>query len=375
MTTRERFLATGVLSLIVIAGGGFMFNLLFLDPLAAKRRAADAARADIAKKQDRVAQVRAEKAKLDRWRMQSLPADTDTEQLSTTRRLYNSYLRQLLADNELAASTMKIVPQKPDTHSSPMLPGKKPMYTKLTFTVDGARGKLGNVVNLLDDFYHTGLLHEVKKLSVTRPRTQTGQQAEDLDISLTVEALVVNGTETRDYLSHVDRRLVAIDTLTNLRGGPLGLGLALVTAGPAGQLAPAPLAVPARNYGDIALKNVYFPKEEDQRENEIDLTRFVYLTDITQNDRRTEAWLYDRATNRSTRLRSSAGFNSFKVSDEKGEDLVKGTVVKLKDRDVYFKSDDNKYYVIHVGQSLEDALRNPLPESQVKELTAATSGR
>jgi hypothetical protein len=374
MTTRERFLATGVLSLIVLAGGFFMFNLFFLNPLDAKRKAIDAARADIAKKEDRVAQGRAERARLDRWRMQSLPADSDTEQMSTTRRLYNTYLRDLLAENKLAATTMKIVPQKPDTHSSPMLPGKKPMYTKLTFTVDGARGKLGSVIDLLDDFYHTGLLHEVKKLSVTRPRTQTGQQADDLDVSLTIEALVVNGAETRDYLHQVDRRMVALDTASNLRGGPFGLGLALVTAGPTGPLGPAPLAVPARNYGDVALKNVFFPKEEEQPDNQLDLSRYVYLTDITQNDRRTEAWLYNRAAGTHQRLRSSAGFNSFLVTDDKGEPLVKGTVVLLKDRDVYVKVED-KYYVIHIGQSLEDALRNPLPESQVKEITAPTSGR
>jgi hypothetical protein len=375
MTTRERFLATGVLSLILLAGGGFLFNLFFLEPLAARRRASDAMRAEIVRKEERIQQVRAEKPKLDRWRMQSLPGDTDTEQYSSTRRLYNSYLRELLTENELAATTMKIQAQKPDSRSSPLLPGKKPMYTKLPFTVETARGNLGNLVNLLDDFYHAGMLHQVKKLSVSRPRTQTGQQADDLDINMTVEALVLNGTEPRSNLTYVDRRLVALDTAANLRGGPFGLGLSLMTAGPAGRLGPAPLAVPARHYADISLKNVFFPAEQDQRENEIDLTRFVFLTDITQNDRRAEAWLYDRSSNKSTRLRSSAGFNSFRVTDDKDETLVRGTVVRLTDREVYFKSDDSKYYAIHVGQSLEEALRTPLPESKVKEVTTTTAGR
>ena len=375
MTTRERFLATGVVSLILVGGVGFLFNLFFLDPLAAKHRAIEAARADVTRKRDRISQVSAEKPKLDRWRMQSLPGDTDTEQYSGTRRLYNSWLRELLADNELAAATMKITPQKPDTRSSPMLPGKKPMYTRLTFTVEGARGKLSNLVSMLDDFYHAGMLHQIKKLSVTRPRTRTGdQEADDLDINMTVEAVVLNGVEPRTSLTYVDRRLLGLDTASNLRGGPFGLGLALLTAGPTGRLGRSPLADPPRRYADLSLKNVFFPKEDDQGQNDIDMTRFVYLTDITQNEDGIQAWLYDRATNKSTRLRSQRGFDSIRLYDDKGETLLNGTVVKLKDRDLYFKA-DGKYYVLHVGQSMEEALRKTVPESAVKETTGTTSDR
>jgi hypothetical protein len=256
-----------------------------------------------------------------------------------------------------------------------MLPGKKPMYTRLTFTVEGARGKLGNLVSMLDDFYHAGMMHQIKKLSVTRPRTRTNdQEADDLDVNMTVEAIVLNGVEPRSSLTYVDRRLLALDTASNLRGGPFGLGLALLTAGPTGRLGPSPLADPPRRYADLALKNVFFPKEEDQGQNDIDLTRFVYLTEITQGALHTDAWLYDRATNKSTRLRASAGFDSFRVTDDKNEVLIKGEVVKVGERDVYFKADD-KYYVIHVGQSLEEALRNTVPASKVKEVTATTTGR
>jgi hypothetical protein len=374
MTTRERFLATGVLSVILLGGAAFLFNLFFLEPLAAKRKAIDSMNSDITRKKERIQQVQAEKPKLDRWRMQSLPSDSDTEQYSSTRRLYNAYLREMLAENELTAPATRIVPGKPDTRTSPMLPGKKPMYTRLPFTVEAARGKLGNLVNLLDDLYRAGMLHQVKRLSITRPRTQTGQQPDDLDITLAVEALVVNGAESRPYLTYVDRRLLALDTVSNLRHGPFGLGVGLLIAGPTGRLGPAPLAQPTRRYGDIALKNVFFPTEEDQRENDIEVTRYVYLTDITQNDRRAEAWLYDRTSNKRTRLRASAGFNTFRVTDDKDETLVQGTVVRLKERDVYFKADD-KYYVIHVGESLDEALRNPLPDSAVKEITATTAGR
>jgi hypothetical protein len=378
MTTRERFMAGGVLSLILLGGGAFLFNLFFLDPLASRRRAIETLRGEISRKQERIQQVRAEKAKLEGWREQSLPGDTDTEMYSSTRRLYQDYLHDLLVDSELASPNLKIMPQKPNTSSSPMLPGKKPIYTRLTFTVDEARGSLDKVVNFLERFYHTGMLHQIKKLIVQRPRTRTGQQPDDLDVSMTIEALVVNNATPRPYLPYVDRRLVAIDTLTNLRGGPGGLGLALVTAGPAGNLGPPPLAVPHRRYEDVASnKNVFFPPEE-KTESDIEVTRFVYLTDITHNDQDAhghehEAWLYDRTSNLSTRLRVRRGFDSFRITDDKGETLVRGTVLRLDSSDVYFTA-DGKYYAIHVGHNLDEALRNPLPESKVRELKAGPGG-
>jgi hypothetical protein len=377
MTTRERFMAGGVLSLILLGGGAFLFNLFFLDPLAARRRAIDNLRAEISRKQERIQQVQAERAKLERWREQSLPGDTDTDMYSSTRRLYDHYLRDLLVDCELASPTLRINSQKPNTSSSPLLPGKKPIYTKLTFTVEEARGNLGNVVNFLERFYHTGLLHQIKKLSVQRPRTRTGQQPEDLDVSLTIEALVVNGVTPRPYLPYVDRRLVAIDTLTTLRGGPGGLGMALVTAGPAGHFGPPPLAQPRRRYEDLTARNVFFPPDE-KAGSDIEVTRYVFLTDITHNDQDAhghehEAQLYDRTSNHSTRLRVRRGFDSFRIMDDKGETLVRGTVIRLDSSDVYFTA-DGKYYVMHVGQNLDEALRNPLPESKVKELQSPGGG-
>lgn len=368
MTTRERFMAGGVLSLIVLAGGAFLFNVLFLDPLAQRRRAIDDLRSGIKRKTERKEQVLAEWTKLVRWRQQSLPGDTDTEQYSTTRRLYNQYLRDLMAECELDAPAMKVQSQKPDVRSSPQI-GKKPIYTKLTFTVSDARGNLAGVVKLLERFYHGGMLHQIKDLTVTRPRTRTDdQRADDLDVKLTVEALVVNGTPPRDYLHYFDRRLLAADAMNAVRGGPSGLGLAFYALGPTSPYGPTSLAEPRRHYEDLLARNVFFPAEERQGETEV--TQFVYLTDITHNEKdahghENEALLYNRLEGKSQRLRARRGFDSFSVRDDRGDVVVKGTVLRLDERDVYFSA-DGKFYAIHVGQNLEEALRYPVSEDKAR---------
>ena len=369
MTKREQRMAAGVLTILILGGGGFLFNLFFLGPLSARQAAIASLQADVARKEGRIRQIEAQRAQLQQWKRESLPGDADQDQMATTRRLYSQYLRDLLNESGLASQSVRIDSLKPDTRNSPMLTGKKPAYTRLTFTVDEARGNLASLVTLLDRFYRTPLLHEVKKINVQRPRTRTaGQRADDLDISLTVEALVVNGTEVRSYLPFIERRVVVLVTVSNLRGGPLGVGLGLWEAGPGGKLAPTPLARSERRYGDIAGKNIFYPPAaEEEQKPAVDVARFVYLTDITQDDRRSQAFLYDRYSNHSTRLRASRGFDSFRVLDDQGKTVARGRILRMTERDVYFEADE-KYYVIHVGQSLDEALRNPLSKAKVEEL-------
>jgi hypothetical protein len=368
VTKREQTMAAGVLGVVILGGVGFLFNVFFLRPLSARQASIAQFQADIARKEERIRQVEAQRLQLLQWKRESLPGDTDQDQMPTTRRLYSEYLRDLLTESGLASPTLKIDSVKPDTRTSPMLPGKKPVYTRLKFTVEEARGNLAALVTMLERFYRTPLLHEIKEISVQRPRTRTGgQRADDLDVKLTVEALVVNGAEVRSYLLFVDPRLMVADAVAGLAGGPVGLGAALWEAGPGGKLAPTPLARSERSYADIAGKNVFYPAAAEEKKPDVDVARFVYLTDITRDDRRSQAFLYDRYNNRTTRLRASRGFDSFRVVDENGKPIVRGKVVRMTERDVYFEADE-KFYVIHVGESLDEALRKPLPKQKVEEL-------
>ena len=189
-----------------------------------------------------------------------------------------------------------------------------------------------------------------------------------------MKRLIINGVHHRPYLlPNLDRRLVVADAVAALRGRPTGLGLAVWAAGPTGPLGPHTLADAARNYAAIAAKNIFLggapPKAQPTQEFEG--PGFVYLTDITELNHKHEAWLYHRASKQKQRLRDSAGFDSIRVTDQDHNTLVQGKVIRIDARDVIFKVHD-KYYALHVGQNIEEAMRKSYPELQAltKETTA-----
>jgi hypothetical protein len=363
MTMRERYLAGGVLFVIVLAGAAFLFyNFLFV-PLHDRDGNIRYLTEENEKKAQRIQEVVAKKPLLARWQILSLPSDIDL-----ARREYERYLSGLFREGGFAAGTFSVVPRPTDAKSSPSIPGKGPIYIKLSFNVL-AHGNLGNLVHVLLEFYRTGLLQQIRNLSIQRPVTITQQQQpDDLDINLTVEALTVTGGGNRPYLlPNIEPKLWIADSFTALLGGPGGLLTAVWAASPVGPLGRDPLATPHRDYGAIASKNIFFGdgSQPAVAQEEVELTRFWYLISITSDGRKREAFLYDRASNHKTRLRAEAGFNSFRVLDDKGETLVRGRVTKIEARDVVFQV-ENKNYAIHVGQNLEDAMKNSLSPQQLK---------
>jgi len=363
---RERKLAFLLLGLIIAAGGGFLVWTVMISPLFERSKRIAALTDEVQSQTNKLLEMKAHQVKLARWKQQSLPADADM-----ARREYVNYLYDLFRESEFAAGAVTVAPRPVDTKTGPQ--GKAPPYTKLDFAVQG-RGSLENLVKMMEKFYRTGLLQQIKTISITRPLTVTqGQQPRDLDINLTVEALIVNDAENRSTLLPLDRRLLStnLDLLAARFRGVGGLALAVDLASPTGPMGPGNLAWPPRNYHAMGPRNIFVGPLE--RGDDIEVTRYVFLTDITQNDRRAEAHLYDRTTNRSTRLRAETAFDSFRIVDSEDKQLVQGKVVKIniKEREVIVKVDD-KYYSIHVGQNLDEALRKALPADKVQELEGGT---
>jgi hypothetical protein len=368
MNPRERMLAMGVLLVVVLAGGLFLFHRLFLVPLEERDQNIARLEQEVQTKRDHIQEVIAQFPKLERARQLSLPANADL-----AKREYARYLNELMRDSGFGQGTFSITPPRDvDSKTAPTVGNKGPVYKKLTFGVQ-AHSTLGNLVTMLEKFYETSLLQEIKKITISRPLTagpQQQQQQNDLDINLTIEALIVTGAEDRPYLKPgVDRRLLLIDTVTAMRGGPAGLALVPWVPGPTGRFGPQVLARSEGQYAAIAEKNVFLGPVLGQRLEDVLVSQFVYLTDITQNERRSEAWLYNRLTESRTRLRSEKGFDSFRVVDEKGETVLRGKVVRIDPRDLVFKVDQNEnYYSIHVGQTLEEAMKAPLTSEQRKTM-------
>ena len=103
----------------------------------------------------------------------------------------------------------------------------------------------------------------------------------------------------------------------------------------------------------------------ERKPEDVAVAQFVRLNHITHNDKRWEAWLYNRYDNRWTRLRAESGFDYFRILNEKGDTLVRGKVVNIEPREIIFKVDDN-YYAVHMDQSLEEAMKKPLTSEQRK---------
>jgi hypothetical protein len=372
MNPRERLLALGVLSVVVLAGTAFLFHRLFWIPLESKTAQMQALQQDVDKKRERIRQVMADKRRLDRWQQLSLPPD-----VNLSLREYERYLSELVRQSGIPAGGLTITPRPPDTKSSPAV-GKVPVYTKLDFSVTG-RTSLPHLVALLERFYRAPLLQQIKNLTIHRPLTRGPQQEQgDLDVTMTVEALILNGTDNRSHLlPNVNQRLLAVDVLVlnAQRSGAVGLAGIAWAVGPAGPLSPGSLAQPPRQYAAMADKNIFFGNQKApvvKQRDSLDPTRFVHLVSITHNHEYTEASFYDQYNNRYINLRTDSGYDTFKIDDDRGETAVHGKVMLIDQRNLVFRVDDI-YYSVHVHESLEEALRSPLTAEQVKSLGLAAS--
>jgi hypothetical protein len=339
MNTRERLLAITVIGIVIVAGLGVMFYQFYLSPYRTRETNLTQLRKQTEAKEARINEIAAQRAQLERYRQESLPADLDVAKVQYTR-----YLEGLLRENGF--KEISVAPRPVNSRGAPTLGNKTPIYTQLGYTVQG-RATLQSLVGMMDKFYRTGLLHQIKTVTVQRPlTTQQGQRQDELDVNLTIEALVVAGADKRATLMPtVDKRLAAVDALTAMRSGPAGLGGALWAVGPLGPHGPGVLAEPERDYAAMRFKNIFFgpptPQVAQRNETEIEALRYTILNEITTThigSGRRQAMLYDQSSNEKSRLKTMGGFNTFPlVRNSQGLTLVHGEVVQINDRGLVFR--------------------------------------
>ncbi|HLW66428.1 MAG TPA: hypothetical protein VKS79_14030, partial [Gemmataceae bacterium] len=181
----------GVMLFFVLGAGAFMLNSQFLAPrvLRIKTLQDDVSKSELAR-----AEVVQAMPRLKEMQKLSLPAD---QALSQQR--YQALLEGMLKDSLFPTDKTSVLPKALETRSN-LPPSKRPPYTKLIFTVV-AHGDLMSIVDFLDRFYRLPLLHRISNFRITRPLTvMVGQRQTELDFSITVEALIVEGAEKRDTL-------------------------------------------------------------------------------------------------------------------------------------------------------------------------------
>ncbi|CAN5317307.1 hypothetical protein BH10PLA2_BH10PLA2_23310 [soil metagenome] len=382
MNARERLLAFVVLGFLGVAVGGFLFHTFFWSPLQKAEDSIIGLREQIEKKNARVAEIQAQEPTLARWKALTLPSDVKLASLE-----YDKWL-----SNEVQKSGItkpSVTPKPTDLKSGQIATGTAaaktpPVYAKLGFSVTG-RATLGNLVRFLEKSYSAGLLHQIRILSIQRPLTQMAEQKKDeLDITLSIEALSLAGADQRkSLLPVIDPRLLAIATIGGLRRAPIGLALAPDALGPRGDLGPGKLASSDREYADLAKKDIFVGRTAvPETRASVDANRYYTLTDISEDELKTssgakkirQANMFDRYNNRKVPLQveKSSHVSEFAVREENYSIIFRGSVVKINDRDVIFQRLDNEgkpvkdnFYRIVLGGNMQDALRKTLSKDEV----------
>jgi hypothetical protein len=367
VTTRERRLSVFLLAFIVLAGFGFFGYQFVVSPLQAKKAQIAQVQDEIDQRDARIARIRKRKPDLDRWKKLSLPADAadpnkppepavtrpGTEPVvraDLAQREYEDQLNKMLRASGFAAGDITIIPKKPDAKNVPQLANKKPIFTRLLFTVQ-LKGDLASLVDWMTRYYKVRLLHQVRNLSITTPigGASRGATPTDLDITMTIEALVLDTAEQRKTL---------------LPDKPVDV--------------PPLLARKDEQYAMIAGKNVFFgppPPERRDTGPSFDVSPYVRLNGITSGPNGLEATLWDGYHNRDYRISpksiggyrvevmftlggrkrtdSDRGGATLTIRDADGAVLDEWTVVRIDPREVILR-DDESHYALHIGQSLAD---------------------
>jgi len=268
MTVRERFMAMGVLGLITLAGVALMVFQFIVTPLKERKRNIDRLQDDLAEKRDKISKILAEKPKLELWKKQSLPADIGLARLE-----YEKFLRELFRQSWFEGSSYSVTPRPLETRTGLLTgPGKKESaFTALGFAVQIQEGELADLVDFMERFYRTPLLHEIKSMTISRPLTPLAnpgapqgpgarQRSQNvLKVDMSIEALVLRDADTRSQLlPGIDRTLVGADVIVTLCNGPSGFALVPWAVGPTGPLGPGNLAIPPREYASIGGKDIFY---------------------------------------------------------------------------------------------------------------------
>jgi hypothetical protein len=348
MTQRERVLASSLLGIVVLGGGAVLARVAFIGPLGQLNGDIATLDDEIRKKED---ELKANQAiidhalklspRLEEWKQISLPTTKDmrpeevTQHLKTLQVDYEHFLYGLLQRNGFSPGSIAVNSRPLETPraNSAAAKGPPPVFRTLTFLVQG-QATLDGIVKMLEEFHRASLLQQVRAISVQKPQDRNAARG-TLDLTMTVEALMVSGADRRDELMPVS---------TTAR--------------------PRVLAEPARSYAEVAGHNIFTgsqPTTNGVRSEELrDVLGFVKLTTVSNtNGRRWEAWLFDQSKkDGESRLRTTVGFNEFSYSDRFENVLVKAVVIGIDGTGVLFRA-NGRFYHISPGESLYDAMQQP----------------
>jgi hypothetical protein len=339
MTQRERSLSILIMSIVVGLGGAvYLVKSWFLTPLGNYDNQIIVLGDEIDRKDREFNKVLLDKQELhNKWQARSLP--TNQDQAANE---YGQYLRDVLKKSKLTLRELLASPPSDPKTPAPGAAPKKHGHTVLTFTVHGS-GTWNQMVHALELFQRTPLMHRVKTLNLTRDAS--GKDAKEPNPKLTfmmvVEALILNNApKQNDHLLSPGSQ----------------------------QLPPVPAG---RDYPALERKNVFTGEipllvaKKDPTPEGLDMRKFVQLVTITASSN--EAHLRNKALGfREMRIGTAKGMQSIRIMDETDtKEVIKGKVLKVDHRNVYFMVDED-VYAFHIGDTLEEAMSHRLTDDELR---------
>jgi hypothetical protein len=228
---------------------------------------------------------------LEAWEAQSLPSNPE---IAVS--LYRSWLTELVEYARFSSANVDV--------GSPM--NRKGLYQSIDCSIR-ATATLEQLTTFLFEFYHAGHLHQIRSVNISPlPRRN------ELDLVITVEALVLPTADRKDELSPVRANRLAFSDLGDYR------------------------LIADRNLFGFTTQGVH---ETDQ----------TFLTAIVQVQDQPQAWFTVRSTDRVLKLA---------CGDQLAIGQFQGTVEEISGHDVIVESDDERW-LMTIGDSLAQALALP----------------
>jgi len=378
---RRNLLIGGLVGTLLLA---FLGYRMFLAPLAELNKEYDKASDEAEAKEKEWKAFNREKKKLEYIRLLGLPLSAEE---GVTK--YELYLRTIFEDTGLPRKAVDITVPKDAEMRAQQAPKKgQPSHIVRTFQVK-ARISWPRLLQFLAKFRETPLLHRIKTFTIERP-SGTVEEA-TLNVSMAIETLTVAapGQKTApgrydpqarpDNLWGVDVRVVALDALASLAHAPAGWAMVLRA-----QALLVPETPAGRHYADLNQRNPFFgpgfaadgkkipdtvkkPVEKDPSKtapgetiNVLKYLKFELFSGEQQNESvkrevSLRNYLRPLAAGKDAWV-TLTGSSNFEIFDEEGQKpVLKGKVLRIDQRDVYFQVGES-IYCIQLEQTLREAM-------------------
>jgi hypothetical protein len=369
-------MSTFILAFILIVGGIFVGYTFVWTPLQAKEATITTLEKDIAERQQKIMAIQKRKPDMERWAKESLPAESDYKYFNT--------LLQLVRSANFPNTPAPSVTSKGADAKAALYPSKKPIYTKLQYQIV-AKGDMATLVDFMERFYKLPLLHQIREVTITRAPVTSGgggrggqnaQQQKDLDIHLTIEALVLDIAEKRSEVE---------PSAEDVKSKPPVLAVEV----------PVAEGEEKRNYAQLSGKDLFYGAYREQRGRgqgnggppPFDIQPYMHVTAIVGTGDDTVITLFDRYQGRYHNFTPRGGsgqmqtfwyfqgnkrpFGGQSKQLSLTEDLAGGKARTLQiahvssDGLVFQDAGDKKYYKLMLGQALAD-----MKEASKEELDA-----